>query len=82
MVKFNLNDYVYIQILSEGWVHLHKTVGKEYIQNCILCQAVKIEGEVWYKLQMHEVLTLFKFDKHYPPYRANIMFDELDLEKV
>ena len=31
MKKFNLNDYMYIQITEEGWRHLEKTVGIEYI---------------------------------------------------
>jgi len=30
MKKFNINDYMYIQITEEGRKHLKKTVGDEY----------------------------------------------------
>ena len=58
MLKYNINDHMYVQITDEGWLHLLKTVGKEYIDNCIKPYEVEISGEVWHKLQCWSVFDL------------------------
>lgn len=42
MKKFNVNDYMYIQITEDGWKHLEKTVGIDYINACIKRQTTLI----------------------------------------
>ena len=59
MIKFNINDYIYVQITKDGWKHLEKEVGKEYIKHCIYPYKKEIKGKVWYKLQMHQVLMFY-----------------------
>jgi len=52
MFKFNINNYIYLQITETGWEFLEKTVDKNYINNCIDNEKfrVEIDGEIWYKL--------------------------------
>ena len=59
MKKFNLNDYVLVSITKYGWGHLKKEVGEEYIKNCILPYKTVVEEKEYYKLQAHNVITLF-----------------------
>ena len=42
MKKFNINDYMYIQINENGWEHLKKTVGGDYIKHCIESRKVEV----------------------------------------
>ena len=51
MIKFNINEYIYIQITEEGWTHLRRTVGRDYINHCIKASSneKEIEGETWYR---------------------------------
>jgi len=51
MKKFNINEYMYIQITEEGWKHLEKTVGIDYINACIKTPNYTkiIDGETWYR---------------------------------
>lgn len=79
MKKFNINDYMYIQITDEGWTYLKKTVGTEYIQNCIDNKYYKrvIDGETWYRLQCHTIFDLLPvnvFGKLL--FNINVMFDD------
>jgi len=78
MRKFNINDYMYIQITEDGWKHLEKTVGKDYIYACIKTKSYEkeIDGEIWYRLQCWSVFDLL------PPsfgsrslFNSNVMFD-------
>ena len=77
--KLNLNDYMYIQITEEGWRHLEKTVGVDYINNCIKTPNYThiINGETWYRLQCWSCFDLM------PPnfggkqlFNTNVMFDD------
>ena len=85
MKKFNINEYMYIQINENGWEHLKKTVGDDYIQHCIESRKVEIENEVWYRLQCHDVFHLFpiKYGEQIM-FNPNVMFDEQfkELEKI
>lgn len=77
MKKFNINHYIYIQITDYGWKHLEKTVGDEYIKFCIENKKIEINNEIWYKLQMHEAISLFPINfGDYPFYNTTIMFDD------
>lgn len=61
MKKFNINDYMYIQITEDGWKHLENTVEKDYIKHCITapCYTIIVNNQTWYRLQFHHVLELF-----------------------
>jgi hypothetical protein len=59
MVKFNLNDYVYISITPEGWQHLYTNCEAAYVEHCILPNSFSINGIDYFKLQMHVVMDLF-----------------------
>ena len=59
MTKFNLNNYVLVQITSYGWEELNKKYGKDYIENYIISSKEVIDGEDWYKMQLHQVITRF-----------------------
>ena len=58
MTKFNINDYILVQITDIGWNHLNKTVGKEYIEACIIPYKQVINNKDWYRLQAHNVMSL------------------------
>lgn len=76
MKKFNINEYMYIQINKSGWEHLKKTVGQDYITHCIDSKWCKIKGEIWYRLQCHEVMSLFDINiGGMPMFNTNVMFD-------
>ncbi len=50
MKKFNVNEYIYIQITNDGWRYLQRTVGDDYIKHCIITNEKTIDGETWYRL--------------------------------
>lgn len=83
MKKFNLNDYMYIQITEDGWKYLEKTVGINYINNCIKTPYYThiFNGETWYRLQCWNCFDLM------PPnfggkslFKTEVMFDDEDLD--
>ena len=82
MKKFNLNSYMYIQINEQGWEHLRKTVGEDYIKHCISTDAYKreIDGETWYRLQCHNVFDLLPTSAAFASlFNTNVMFDDESL---
>lgn len=77
MKKFNINEYMYIQITEDGWKHLKETVGEEYIEACVKSREKEIDSEIWYKLQCHNVFDLFPIRLGQRPYfNTIVMFDE------
>lgn len=79
MIKFNINNYIYIQITEAGWKHLRKTVGDDYINHCIDKEPYRkeIDGETWHRLQAHEVFTLLPVKVLGTMlFNTNIMFDD------
>ena len=79
MKKFNINEYMYIQITEQGWKHLRKTVGEDYIKNCINAESYKkeINGEIWYRLQCHVVFDIMPIIVGMRQlFNTNVMFDE------
>lgn len=78
MKKFNINNHMYIQITEYGWKYLKKTVGQDYIKHCIESPHYKknINGEVWYRLQCHQVFELLPINSAINPlFNTNVMFD-------
>jgi len=63
MIKFNLNDYILVQITEYGWEELEKMEQKTknigFAKHCIKSREVEIEGEKWYRLQAHFVISTF-----------------------
>ncbi len=83
MKKFNINDYMYIQITDSGWKHLRNTLTASYIKHCIEDKKVKIENQIWYKLQCHNVFELFPIKSFNEPlFNTNVMFDDEDLSTL
>lgn len=85
MKKFNINDFMYIQITDAGWKHLKETVGDLYIKHCIKAPAYEktIDGEVWYRLQMHEVTNILHGSSGFNVlYKPSVMFDEEALSNI
>lgn len=79
MLKFNINQYIYIQITEAGWSFLKHTVGDDYIKHCIKADhyQVYIDGEVWYRLQCHQVFDLFSpITSGQIKFYSNIMIDD------
>lgn len=58
-MKFNLNDDICVQITDYGWEQLTKHHGPSFVYHCIRTYKTEIEGEEWYKLQMHKVIEFF-----------------------
>ena len=58
-MNFNINNYVLIQIFPLGWEILEKEYGSDYIKYCITSYVVDIEGDIWYRLQLWEVMSMF-----------------------
>lgn len=75
---------MYIQITPEGWKHLQDTVGESYLKHCVLSKEHTIEGKSWYKLQTHEVFSLFpvQMTGRLPLFETTVMFDDKDLSEV
>ena len=85
MKKFNINEYMYIQITEEGWIHLRKTVGEEYITHCIEAPSYKkvINGEIWHRLQCWNVFNLFPSNfGGQPLFKTNVMFEVKALKAI
>lgn len=83
MLKYNINDYMYIQITDKGFEHLKSTVGEDYIIHCIEGYKQIINGEIWYKLQMHHVFELFPINIAYSPYfKTNILFEDSSFQAI
>jgi len=81
MKKFNINDYIYIQINDNGLEHLKKTQEESYIKHCVENYKIEINGEIWYKLQCHQVFDLFPTNHGGTPFfNTNILIDEKYLE--
>lgn len=79
MKKFNINSGIYIQITKEGWKYLRNTVGDDYIKHCIQSPFYErvINGEVWYRLQCHQVFDLFTpITSGLIKFNSNIMIDD------
>ena len=77
MKKFNINEYMYIQITEDGWKYLRETVGESYIEACVESRKKEIDSEIWYKLLCHNVFELFPMRLGSRPYfNTNVMFDE------
>jgi len=84
MKKFNINDYMYIQITEQGWEHLRKIVGDDYIKHCIETKYYKkeIDGKIWYRLQCHNIFNLMPIrNGGQLLFNTNVMFDEEALKK-
>lgn len=83
MKKFNINDTIYIQITEGGWKHLNKTVGKDYIVHCIKPYETIINGEIYYKLQLHAVFDLLTAHRGRELlFNTNILIDEKNLTDI
>lgn len=69
MKTFNINEYIYIQITQAGWEYLKGTIGQRFINACIDTEHYRreVDGEVWYRLQAHQVFELL-------PIKYNILY--------
>ena len=83
MKKFNINDYMYIQITEYGWIHLRKTVGDDYIKHCITPYKEEINGEIWYRLQCHSAFDLMPINiMGGILFNTTVMFDNEELKDI
>ena len=83
--KFNINNYIYIQITELGWKHLQKTVGEDYIKHCIKTEPyeVIVNGETWYRFQAHHVMRILHGGSGFNLlYNPTVMFDESELQTL
>jgi hypothetical protein len=81
MKKYNINNYMYVQITNAGFEHLNKYFPEDYIKHCIENKKVEIDGETWYRLQCHEPFEILP--SHFGEevlFKTTVMFDEKDLE--
>lgn len=79
MRKYNINNPMYIQITDEGWKHLEKTVGLDYINNCIKTPYNEklINGEIWYVMECWNVFNLLPTSQGRKLlFKTEVMFDE------
>jgi len=80
LVKFNINDYVYIQIDAEEWQYLLDTVGPTYIKHCVEPYAAEFNGEIWHKVQLWLCFDLLPLRSDYACMSScNVMFDKSEL---
>ena len=82
MIKFNINDHIYIKITDAGWKYLRETVGQQYIDSCIDRPPYKynIDNESWYRLQAHSVFELLPVQgTGVILYSTTILLDEHEL---
>lgn len=83
MKKFNINDHIYVQITEEGWKYLKQELSKDYITHCIENRQCTINGEIWYRLQCHQVFELMPINFVGPTlFNTNIMLDDSDLKNI
>lgn len=57
--ELNLNDYILVQITEYGWNELIEKFGAEYTLHCIKSRIEIVNGEEYYKLQHHVVISTF-----------------------
>lgn len=80
MKKYNINDYMYIQITPEGWLHLEATVGEGYIKHCIKSHLIVIDAKNWYRLQCHQVFDILPINFGGKMlFNSNVMFEDAHL---
>lgn len=78
--KFNINKHIYIRITEDGWKHLRKNHDADFIKIHIESKEEKIDGEIWHRLQCHEVFTLFPVIMGAELlFHTNVMLDNKDL---
>lgn len=81
--KYNINDYIYIQINETGWNHLRSTVGESYIKHCIKNKEYVIDGKIWYRLQCHSAFDIFKtYNGRYMPFNSNVLFESHSMSNL
>ena len=83
MKKYNINNYMYVQITEAGFEHLNKYFPEDYIKHCVENKKVEIDGETWYQLQCHEAFELFP--RHFSEevlFKTTVMFEEKDFEEI
>lgn len=80
MKTFNLNEYILVQITDIGWKHLETKVTADYIKHCIIPYKQIIEEKDYYRLQAHQVASLFgdRFYCNPVPIDMNILIPEKD----
>ena len=79
--EFNINEHIYIRITEDGWKHLRKNHDADFIKICIESKEERIDGEIWHRLQCHEVFTLFPVITGATLlFHTDIMFDNKDLK--
>lgn len=79
MKKFNINNHMYIRITEDGWKHLRKEVGEDYIKLCIDRDEYRhvIDGVVWHRLQVHEIFDILpNTSSSKLLFETDVMFDE------
>lgn len=80
MKKFNINNYMYIQITDKGWKFLKETFNADYIEHRILKQKIQIKNDIWYRIQCYEVFDIFPVTIGCEPlFEMNVMFDDNDI---
>ena len=60
MKKFNLNNYILVAITEYGWEEARKQVGQDYLDDCVIPNKQIVDDKVYYKIQAHQLITLFK----------------------
>lgn len=76
MTKFNLNDYILVQITEYGWKELRKQKDPDYIKYCIEDYEELIDGEKWYRMQAHMMIETFGnmlWIASHSPIKSNIL---------
>jgi hypothetical protein len=76
MKKFNINDYMYVQITERGWKELIKKHGEDFVNHCIKSPGYvrTINGKTWYRLQCHFVIDMISACNGF--INSNVMFDD------
>lgn len=59
LTKFNLNNYIFVQITQYGKEWLIDNSGMDFWENVIESRKVIIDGEEWYELQAHNIPDYF-----------------------
>lgn len=82
MVKYNINNYIYIKLTDYGKQLIIKEYGCSYFEACV--ESNKQENG-YYKLQCHEVMRYFGehlFNGCEMPFETTVYFDKHELEYI
>lgn len=85
MVKFNLNEYIYVELNDKSIDIIKSKTHGDYFKVCIETHIITVDDKKYLKIQAYEMMYYFGEYLYLgcePPIGLNIYFEEETLEKT